>query len=295
MRSMTTLVCSALALLFVSSSITSVTAAPQFRSELRHRRVCGTHISSSRRTAAEKYFQTHRVPAADPDATATLDVYFHIVHANKTSEGGYVTDEQIEEQMEIMNKSYEPTGLSWNLVNVTRIKSPEWFAAVSPGSKDEIQMKKTFRYGNASALNIWTVGFREGEGAGLLGYATFPSDYKDEPEVDGVVLLYSTMPGGSSAPYDKGMTLVHEVGHWGGLYHTFEGGCSGKGDYVDDTPKQREAVYGCPKPIASCPGGQKALVKNFMNYSDDDCMDSFTEGQITRLRTQVRSFRGVSV
>lgn len=292
MLNMRSLICSALLL---SSSLVSVLAAPKYRRDLQHRRGCGTHISAKHKTSAEKKFQTHRMPAADPDAKAVLDVYVHVVYANETQEGGYLSDSQITEQFEIMNQDYNKAGISFNLVNVTYIENEDWFMRVAPESEQEKTLKTEYRHGNASTLNIWTVGFQEGEAAGLLGYATFPSDYESAPTMDGVVLLHSTMPGGLKPPYNKGRTLTHEVGHWGGLYHTFEGGCSGNGDYIDDTPSEREPGYGCPAARSSCPGGKQDPITNFMNYSDDSCMTGFTDGQTTRLRSQLRSFRGVAV
>jgi len=287
------LLCSALLL---STTFTAVLAAPKYRRDLKHRRGCGTHISAKARTSAEKKFRTHRLPAGDPNSTATLDAYVYIVHANETIEGGYISEDQLKQQFEIINQDYKSTGISFNMANVTYIPNEDWFLRLAPESPEEKELKTQYRHGSASTLNVWTVGFKEGEGAGLLGYATFPSDYESAPTMDGVVLLSSTVPGGLSAPYNEGRTLTHEVGHWAGLYHTFEGGCSGNGDYVDDTPSEREASYGCPKEApSSCPGGKPDPITNFMNYSDDACMTEFSKGQITRVRTQLRSFRGIEL
>lgn len=282
--------------LLVASSLTVVTAAPSFvRRDIPRHRGCGTHISAERRVSSEARFRTHRTAASRENATATLDVYFHVVFANQTAEGGYVPDEAIERQVEVLNRDYNTTGVSFKLVNVTRIQSEEWFLKVAPDAEEESAMKETFRYGNSSALNVWTVGFMEGDGKGLLGYATFPSDYESAPKKDGVVLLHSTMPDVGQAPYNKGRTLTHEAGHWAGLYHTFEGGCQGNGDFVDDTPPEKDAAYGCPSKKSTCPGGKQDPITNFMNYSDDLCMERFTDGQATRIRAQMRAFRGVDV
>jgi len=235
------------------------------------------------------------LPAGSENSTAAIDVYFHVVYANETAEGGWIEDEQITQQLEGMNKDYNITGLSFKLVNVSRIENADWFNRLAPETDEETEMKTAHRYGGPGALNVWTVGFKEGDGEGLLGYATFPSDYEAAPHMDGVVLLYSTMPGGLNPPYNRGRTLTHEAGHWLGLYHTFEGGCSGNGDYVDDTPPEADAAYGCVQKRSTCPGGKLDPTTNFMDYSDDACMTGFTHGQATRIRAQARSFRQIEL
>lgn len=229
--------------LFLGAAVVGVTAAPAFPRDIPRHRGCGTHISTERRAASERRFQTSRIPPAKEGGNATLDVHFHVVFANQTREGGYVSDEIIQRQIDVLNEDYgnSKTGVTFNLANVTRIQSEDWFLRAGPETPEESTMKEVFRTGKASTLNIWTVGFLEGPGKGLLGYATFPSDYESAPHMDGVVLLHSTMPDNGVAPYNKGRTLTHEAGHWLGLYHTFEGGCQGSGDSVDDTPPEKEA------------------------------------------------------
>jgi hypothetical protein len=90
-------------------------------------------------------------------------------------------------------------------------------------------------------------------GVGLGGYSNFPWDYTSGNKEDGVVYLYSTGPDGSREHYNLGATVVHEVGHWAGLYHTFENGCNAPGDYVDDTPYSASASSKCPTSRNSCP------------------------------------------
>ncbi|KAF8154527.1 metalloprotease [Crassisporium funariophilum] len=258
-------------------------------------RGCGTHIADARVASAERKFQAHRLPPESENATATLDVYFNVVFANETIEGGYVPDSQIEAQIKVLNDDYNATGISWRLVNTTRIKSEDWFMRLGPETPQEVGMKKTFRQGDASALNVYTVGLMEGEGKGLLGYATFPMDFEAKPLDDGVVLLYSTLPGSASKSYNMGRTLTHEAGHWAGLYHTFQGGCTGAGDEVDDTTPEESAAYGCPLKRDTCSGGGADPIHNFMDYTDDSCMTGFSKGQAKRIKAQLRTYRGVDV
>ncbi|KAF9452929.1 metalloprotease [Macrolepiota fuliginosa MF-IS2] len=261
------------------------------------RRICGTFIDESKIEDMERMFGDLRLEAktsAGYTQTIYIDLHFHVIYENTTLEGGHIPDQQIKDQIDVLNTDYGLTGLRWRHVNTTRTQNPEWFVQVGPDSEPEKNMKSILKAGEASALNVYSVGFRSGVGEGLLGYSTFPWDYSSKSTLDGVVILYSSLPGGTLAPYNKGRTLTHEIGHWLGLYHTFQGGCRGQGDFVSDTPAELSPAYGCPNKRDSCPNDPGFdPIHNFMDYSDDVCMREFTAGQISRLRSQISVYRGL--
>ncbi|HEY5933980.1 MAG TPA: zinc metalloprotease, partial [Kofleriaceae bacterium] len=168
-----------------------------------------------------------------------------------------------------------------------------WYT-VGYGSSEEAAMKAALRQGEEDALNIYLANL----GDGLLGWATFPWDGAPAGSMDGVVVLTESLPGGSAVPYNEGDTATHEVGHWLGLFHTFQNGCSAPGDLVTDTPRVAEPNFGAPEPgsVDSCPsepGGppRPDLVENFMDYTDDVAMYSLTAGQAARARAYWLAFR----
>ena len=219
----------------------------------------------------------------------TIDVYMHVI--TDTNNNGALSQNTINAQMDVLNDAYSGTPFTFNLVSTDVTANNSWYTA-GHGSSAEAAMKSALRQGDASDLNFYT----NNMGGGLLGWATFPSDYASDPLNDGVVVLVETLPGGSAAPYNEGDTATHEVGHWLGLYHTFQGGCRGNGDYVDDTPKERSPAYGCPIGRNTCKGKSAPgndPVTNFMDYSDDSCMYEFTPGQADRAVQLSNTYRGL--
>lgn len=126
--------------------------------------------------------------------------------------GGNLPDSQITSQMNVLNQQYANSGFTFTLVSTDRTTNSDWFNNAGPSTSQQTAMKKALRRGTAADLNLYTVGFKSGSGAGLLGYATFPSSVSNLSD-DGVVFLYSSVPGGTTTNYNLGATLTHEAGH----------------------------------------------------------------------------------
>ncbi|KAI0751490.1 metalloprotease [Daedaleopsis nitida] len=259
-------------------------------------RSCGTIISSEKLLAHEAHFQANLV--AKPNATtgpATVNVYWHVISQDSTLQGGNIPDSMIADQIAVMNEDYAPSGLQFVLQGTTRTTNWNWFNQVGPDSSYQTEMKQQLRQGGVTDFNVYTVGFTAAEYYGLLGYSTFPADYASNPSDDGSVILFSSLPGGSTENFNEGKTLTHEAGHWVGLYHPFQGGCNSAGDMVDDTPPEALPASGCPVGRDTCASAGVDPIHNYMDYSDDSCMSEFTPGQTARMAAQLRTYRGITI
>lgn len=236
----------------------------------------------------EEAIKVHSAKALEEESIYPIDVYFHIITTEPDGNGnvqGDLTQQQVYQSMLVLNRAWG--GKKFNLKAVNRVANNNWWN-LNVGSSAESAMKSQLREGGAKTLNIYSNRLR----GGLLGWATFPWWYDGNPSDDGVVILDTSVPGGSAAPYNEGDTLVHEVGHWAGLYHTFQGGCSSNNDYVADTPAQRNPTSGCPTnepDTCSSPGIDP--INNYMDYSYDACMFEFTRGQRVRMQQQLAAYR----
>jgi hypothetical protein len=215
-----------------------------------------------------------------------VDTYIHIIADNQSalpSSPDYVTDYQIRIQFEYLANSFTQASIGFRLRGYTRTINDTWAR-----NGDDTAMKTALRRGSYSALNIYyqarlqsapgTPGIPDG--SILLGFCSLPGPgiTATTPAAvyvrDGCNILSGTMPGGAVYGYGQGGSTVHEVGHWNGLLHTFQGNSCGSqayGDYVADTPQEATSTSGCPRGKDSCPNSGVAP-----GYDGSDGQSSFS-------------------
>ncbi|MBC7880947.1 MAG: zinc metalloprotease [Anaerolineae bacterium] len=216
-------------------------------------------------------------------AATTIPVAIHVIYSG--SEGN-VPDSQLQAQIDVLNAAFASRGYSFTISSIDRTNNASWFT-MQPGTTAEQQAKSALVISPTTTFNFYTAK----PGGGLLGWATFPWSLASNPTNDGVVVLFSSLPGGTAAPYNLGDTGTHEAGHWLGLYHTFQGSCSSSNDLVSDTPAEASPAYGCPVGRNTCRSSGVDPITNFMDYTDDSCMNTFTAGQGTRMNSIVSTYR----
>ena len=206
--------------------------------------------------------------------------------------GGLVSTEDIEAQTAVLNSVYNEFGYSFYINSIDSAVNAGWYYATDshkyethPWDNDDqfLAMTQAMTVDVLNSLNyFWT-------GASMTaGLGVYPWSFSEDDSRHGIYCANYTLPGGSF-PFTEGYTGVHEVGHYFGLYHTFENGCSNPGDSVDDTPYQSDANTGCPSAPYSC--GSNDDVGNYMDYMDDVCMTHFTTGQQDRIQWALETYR----
>ena len=220
-----------------------------------------------------------------------IPVYVHVIQ--DSAGAGIVPPSRIADQLKVLNDSFggltggDNSNILFELIDTDVTINPDW-SPLEVDTPQETAMKTTLHEGGSRSLNLYVV-----ELATLLGWATFPYSGSGTDPMDGVVIEKDSMPGGPPGPYNLGDTATHEVGHWLGLFHTFQGGCGPPGDMVDDTEPEATEHFGCG-PSDSCPGGAGDPYDNFMSYADDICMFRFTAGQGNRMHDQIAAFRNAA-
>ena len=233
----------------------------------------------------------------------TIPVVVHVLYTNTTNN---ISDAQIASQMQVLNQDFrrtnpdadntwsqaadteiqfqlasiDPNGNATTGITRTQVSTSTWLTddGMKSSSQGGVNPWDTSEY-----LNMWIVdNITTTQGGTILGYAQFPGG---SSSTDGVVMAdqYFGTIGTATAPFDGGRTTTHEVGHYLNLRHIWGDGDCSADDFVADTPSSDGANYGCATGHTSC--GSVDMVQNYMDYSDDSCMNLFTEGQKTRMRT----------
>lgn len=252
-----------------------------------------------------------------------IPTVFHVIHQGGSEN---ISTAQIEDQMRILNEDFtrqnadtvntraEFLGVAANANvefrlakldpqgnctdGIVRVWSPKTFNA-----SDDNGVKALSYWNSAKYFNVWVVASisNDGQPGTILGYAQFPGF--GGATTDGVVVRadYIGSIGTSANNQNVGRTLTHEAGHWLGLFHTFQGGCSGFfDDQCDDTPPLAEATpSNCPHNANTCTNDSPDLpdqVENFMDYSRGTCQNMYTldqkariDGVLSSTRTQLHS------
>lgn len=227
-------------------------------------------------------------PVDDGLGVINIPVYIHVVYSNSNEN---ISDAQINSQMQVLNDDFRRT-------NNDASNTPSEFATVAADSEITFTLANTFRYSSTRTswgtndavkaayppvtpethMNIWVANI----GGGILGYAQFPGG---NLATDGIVVSpqYFGTTGYVAAPFDGGRTTTHEVGHYLNLRHIWGDGRCNRDDFVADTPRADRPNYGCPTSAYHCRSNDQFM--NYMDYTNDDCMNMFSLGQKDRMRS----------
>ena len=224
-------------------------------------------------------------PEYVPGTGWIIPVWVHEIR-NRQGTQGVLNGTQIPSQITALNNAFSADGIQFTLAGTTLSKNTNWY-------NDGGTYYNTLARDVNNNLNIYT-----NTASGNLGYAYVPSGGGVVGNKwDRVVIYWRAMgnPGTYGAPYNEGDTTTHEVGHYLGLYHTFQGGCTStsgcynNGDLICQTqPESAPHFSPCTDPN-TC--GNPDPIHNFMDYSDDSCMFEFTSEQQNRMRCTIANIR----
>lgn len=273
---------------------------------------CVAHHSSPN---FEKWLRQRIINSKNKRTTAevvTIPVVVHVIHNGEpVGQGTNISKAQIESQIRILNEDFRkklgtnghnthPAGADIEIEFQLAIQSPEGIPTDGivrvQGSKsvwdipDDPTLKGLSYWDSANYLNIWVCALD-----GFLGYAQFPetnlvgvpqNSTTKNPATDGIVVHYQAFGdvGSVAQPYHLGRTTTHEIGHYLGLLHISGDGACPTDDYCIDTPPVNDQTSGCPSPKPIACNGVEAQIENYMDYSNDACMNMFTKNQKDRMR-----------
>jgi len=250
---------------------------------------CGTpDVSLEEQKAIQEQIENWIGPLGFTKANIQIPVAFHVLYQGSRRKGdvGNIPESRLDQQINVLNAAFAGTGFSFYKASTDRTNNRKFYTGCY-SARNERRMKQQLAIDPATTLNIYTCR----PSGGILGYAYLPSSFPESDYRHGVVLLDESLPGGSASPYNEGDTGTHEVGHYLGLYHTFQNGCSSPGDFAADTPDEASAAFGCPVGRDTCASAGLDPIFNFMDYTDDACMDEFTTDQAAAMQAAVATYK----
>jgi len=240
---------------------------------------------------------TTRMRTLDDESKLKFPLAFHIIH--KTDGTGRLSEKDCRDQVDVLNRAYAgqsssggiDSRMTFYFESLEYIPNNQWYG--DGCEKADTTFKKKHNKDLTKIINVYTC-----SGSGYLGWSTIPSDYAEKNPAHAIVIASDSFPNQGNKEFGEGDTVVHEIGHFLGLLHTFSNGkCSEQsGDGVADTPLQKSATNGCPLKRDSCPSSPGLdPIDNFMDYSSDSCMNKFTRGQIDRMRRTIKTYKPLLV
>jgi len=258
---------------------------------------CGTQSPSA--TVVATYRATlDSAPTPLAKDLLPIPIALHVITDGKR---GKLTQGQINTFINNVNWAYRNTPFSFYIARVDVTKNKNWYNNCNSNARNNVAMKKRLARDNRYHINIYSCNPHDPSvpaGLVVLGLSTFPFQYPNGSYLHGILIHPTAFPGGSvDSPY--GLTAAHEIGHYLGLFHTFEShfnasrqACDDPGDFIADTPTQAAPHFACPESVDSCPSLPGSDdVPNFMNYSTDECMEHFTPGQIEVMTVATATYR----
>jgi hypothetical protein len=243
---------------------------------------CATPALTLQDVRAFARLAAERGPATEyAIAPIEIPIIWHAVESNRK---GRLTKAQVLEQIDVLNRAFEPGGVHFTLSRLRAVKNARYYSLCATDALEE--MTQALAVDPAHGINVYSCL----PGDDVLGLATMPRTYQEDDQRHGVVIDYRTVPAKKKNDYNRGATLVHEIGHYLGLYHTFEFGCD-LNDYIDDTAPEDEPTWGCPDTKDTCEGNDEDPIHNFMDYSSDPCMEAFSDGQVRWMHQAVDTWR----
>lgn len=216
--------------------------------------------------------------------TVRIPVVFHMVTNGRV---GDYPNRVLRKAIDNLNAGFKGTPFRFELARVRRFNNPQWHAECSFDTPNHLAMTRRLAVNPAKNLNVYvcTPGL-------VTGMSSFPFEFTQGDKRNSIVLHHRALPHGQASVEfsSRGLVLIHEVGHYLGLFHTFSGGCQDL-DEVADTPAQAGPTDGCFGFRDTCPAPGADDLNNYMDYANDLCWNHFSPGQIRRMTEMTALFR----